>query len=198
MKVSRVVPAFVAAGCFALLLGAAGVRAQSGGKGGTAGGNASAADKMFVKKAMAGGMAEVELGQLAAQKGNSDDVKQFGQKMVDDHSKLNDQMKPVASQLGVTPPGSMPPAEKALETRLKGLSGDAFDKAYIQAMVKDHRQDLMEFKKEASTAKSSAVKDAASQGEQVVSEHLKMAEQIAKKHGATATSAIAKNSASPQ
>jgi putative membrane protein len=141
---------------------------------------------------MAGGKAEVELGQLAAQKGNSEDVKAFGQKMVDDHTKLNDQMKPVASQLGVTAPSTIPPAEKALETKLKSMSGDAFDKAYMRAMLKDHRQDLMEFKKEASTAKSPQVKEAAAQGEQVISEHLKLAEDVAKKVGATGTTASAK------
>jgi len=125
-------------------------------------------------------------------------VKQFGQKMVDDHSKMNEQMKPIASELGVAPPDSIPPAEKPLETKLKGLSGDAFDKAYMQAMVKDHRQDRMEFRKEASTGKSSAVKEAASQGQQVISEHLKMAEDIAKKHGAGGMNASMNSNPGPQ
>ena len=184
MRISRVVPACAGVGCFALLLGMGVATAQSGDMGATGAGSASAADKAFVKKALAGGMAEVELGKLAAEKGNSDDVKQFGQKMVVDHTKLGDQMKPIASQLGIQPPSSLPPAEMALETKLKALNGDAFDKAYLQAMVKDHRQDLMEFKKEASTGKSSAVKDAASQGASVVSEHLMMVQDLAKKHGA--------------
>ncbi len=187
MKFNQCVPALVGAGCLALLFSAPIARAQADSMGG--GKDASPADKMFVKKAMAGGMAEVELGKLAAEKGNSAEVKQFGQHMVDDHSKMNDQMKPIASQIGVTPPSSIPPAEKALETKLNGLSGAAFDKAYIQAMVKDHRKDLMEFKKEASTGKSSAVKDAATQGVEVISGHLKMAEDLSSKHGGSAMSA---------
>jgi putative membrane protein len=170
------IPALVGAGCLGLLLaGGAAARAQSS--------DASAADKSFVKDALKGGMAEVKLGQLAAQKGNSDDVKQFGQKMVDDHTKLGDQMKGVAGQIGVTPPTMITPMDKALETKLEALSGDAFDKAYIQAMVKDHRKDLMDFNKEASTGSSSTVKDAATQGSQVIAEHLKMIQQIAKAHG---------------
>ena len=60
-------------------------------------------DKAFLHKAAAGGMAEIQLGQLAEQKGNSPEVKQFGQKMVEDHSRLNDQMKPLAEQLGDLP-----------------------------------------------------------------------------------------------
>ena len=158
-----------------LLAGNAALCAQSS--------DASPADKMFVKDALKGGMAEVKLGQLAADKGSSDDVKQFGQKMVEDHTKMGDQMKGVAGQIGVTPPTMVSPADKALETRLQALSGDAFDKAYIRAMVKDHRKDLMDFKKEASSGKSSAVKDAASQGSNVIAEHLKMIEDIARKHG---------------
>ena len=64
-------------------------------------GQPSAMDKMFVKKALQGGMAEVHLGQLTLQKSNNDQVKQFAQRMIDDHTKLGEQMKPVAQQLGV-------------------------------------------------------------------------------------------------
>ena len=143
---------------------------------------ASPMDKKFVKEALMGGMAEVQLGQLASQKGSSDDVKQFGQKMVTDHTKLGDQMKTVASQIGVTPPTSVSPKDQALMTKLQAMSGDAFDKAYIKAMVKDHEQDNMEFKKEASSGTSSAVKEAATKGDQVIEEHLSMIKDIAKKH----------------
>jgi putative membrane protein len=142
----------------------------------------SPADKHFVKEALQGGNAEVQLGQLAQQKASSDDIKQFGQKMVDDHTKLGDQMKQVAQQIGVTPPSGLSPKDQALDTKLQGLSGDAFDKAYVQAMIRDHKKDLWEFKHAASTATDPAVKSAASQGEQVISEHLHMIEQIAQSH----------------
>lgn len=151
---------------------------------GAAGGNVSGGDKKFAKTAMEGSMAEIKLGQLATQKASSDDVKQFGQRMVDDHTKLNDQMKPIASQIGVNPPDDVSMKDKALEKKLQGLSGAEFDKTYMAAMVKDHQKDLSEFRKEASSGKSDAVKQAASQGAPIIEEHLKMAQQIAQKVGA--------------
>jgi len=139
-------------------------------------------DKMFVKKALQGGMAEVQLGQLAVEKGSSDDVKQFGQKMVDDHTKLGDQMKQVAEQMNVTPPTSLSGKDKATIAKLKALSGDSFDKAYIKDMIKDHKKDESEFKHEAESASNPALKDVATQGAQVIGEHLQMIEQIAQKN----------------
>lgn len=144
--------------------------------------SASSSDKKFVRSALEGGNAEVKLGQLAAQKGSSEDVKQFGQKMVDDHTKLGDQMKQIAQQQGIQVPDGIPAKDKALQMKLSGLSGDDFDKAYIKAMVQDHQKDLSEFKKEASSGNDTSIKDAASQGAQVISEHLQMVQQMAQKH----------------
>ena len=144
--------------------------------------SASSADKKFVHSALEGGNAEVKLGQLAAQKGSSEDVKQFGQKMVDDHTKLGDQMKQIAQQQGINVPDGVPAKDKALEAKLNSLSGDGFDKAYIKAMVQDHKKDLSDFKKEASSGNDTSIKEAASQGAQVISEHLQMAQQMAQKH----------------
>ncbi len=87
-------------------------------------------DKEFVRSALQGGIAEVQLGQLAAEKGSSDDVKQFGQKMVTDHTKLGDQMKQVAQQIGVKPPDGPSKKDKELYTKLQALSGAKFDDAY--------------------------------------------------------------------
>lgn len=140
---------------------------------------ASVADKHFVTAALRGGMAEVELGKLAAEKGNGGDVKQFGEKMVTDHTQLGDQMKQVAQQIGVTPPSTMTASDLALEAKLKMLSGDAFDKAYIQAMVKDHEDDLGAFNKEITGGSSTTVKDAAREGAKVIQEHLDMIKKIA-------------------
>src|ERR1700722_5879378 len=112
------------------------------------------ADQAFVRKALEGGAAEVQLGQLAQQKSQSDDVKQFGQKMVEDHTQLGEQMKPVAQQLGVKEPKGPSKKDKELAAKLEGLSGQQFDEAYIQAMVKDHKQDLKDFKQAAQTTQN--------------------------------------------
>lgn len=145
-------------------------------------GAGSMMDKAFVRTALQGGMAEVQLGQLAAQKGNSDDVKQFGQKMVDDHTKLGDQLKPIAEQMGVKPPTSISSKDKATMAKLQSLNGDAFDKAYIKDMVKDHTKDEKDFKQEADRTTNDQLKQCVTQGEQVISEHLQMIKQIAQKN----------------
>jgi len=142
-------------------------------------------DKAFVRKAMEGGMAEVELGRLASEKASSDDVKQFGQKMVDDHTRLNEQMKPVAAQLGVAAPTKLSKKDEEEKARLESLSGKQFDDAYIRAMLKDHKQDASEFKTEAQNAQNPAVQQAAQQGSQVIDQHLQMIEQIAQSHNVT-------------
>lgn len=139
-------------------------------------------DKHFVRDAIEDGNGEVQLGQLAQQKAGSADIKEFGQKMVTDHTKLGDQMKAVAEQIGVTVPSGTSVGGKATAAELKMLSGDSFDKAYIKAMVKNHRDDLQAFEKEATTGTSPAVRDAAKKGGMVVKHHLEMAEQIAKSH----------------
>jgi putative membrane protein len=140
------------------------------------------ADQAFVRKALEGGAAEVQLGQLAQQKSQSDDVKQFGQKMVEDHTQLGEQMKPIAHQLGVKEPKGPSKKDKELAAKLEGLSGQQFDEAYIQAMVKDHKQDLKDFKQAAQTTQNPNVRQFAQQGMGVISQHLQMIQQIAQNH----------------
>ncbi|MGB8985687.1 MAG: DUF4142 domain-containing protein, partial [Candidatus Sulfotelmatobacter sp.] len=91
----------------------------------------SASDKKFVREAAQGGMAEVELGKLATEKASSPEVKKFGQRMVDDHSKANDQLKEVASSQGITLPSELSAKDEMTEERLSKLSGEQFDKAYM-------------------------------------------------------------------
>jgi putative membrane protein len=143
----------------------------------------SAMDKMFVKKALEGSMAEVKLGQLAVQKGTDPQVKQFGQRMVDDHTKLIEQMKPVAEQLGVKVPTELSKKDQATLTKMEALSGADFDNAYIKDMVKDHKADDKDFKQEIANGQNQAVKDAAKQGDQVIESHLQEIQQIAQSKG---------------
>jgi putative membrane protein len=142
----------------------------------------SSSDKTFVKNALEGGNAEIQLGQLAQQKSTSEDVKQFGQKMVTDHTQMADQLKPIAQQLNIPATPSLPMKDKMIYTKLKNLSGPDFDREYIKAMVKDHQKDLKEFRQEASSGQDPQVKQAAQQGASVISQHLNMIEQIAQQH----------------
>jgi len=142
-------------------------------------------DKKFVKDAVMGGLTQVELGKLAAQKGSSDAVKQFGQQMVDDHTKANDELKSVASAQSFDIPASLDSKHQALVNKLSKLSGPAFDKAYTKNMVKDHEQDLREFQNEAQNGNNQAVKEFAGKALPILKEHLAMAKDMNNPKAAT-------------
>jgi putative membrane protein len=112
-------------------------------------GNAMVDDntKDFVNKAATGGMEEVELGKLAQQKASSQRVKNFGQMMVDDHSKANDQLKTIATQKNIDIPSAITDDQRKDIDMLSKKSGGEFDKAYVDMMVNDHKKDIEEFKK---------------------------------------------------
>jgi putative membrane protein len=139
----------------------------------------TAADSKFIKEAAEGGMAEVALGQLAVEKASSADVKKFGQRMVDDHSKANDELKQLASQKKVTLPQDLKAQDKATKAKLEKLSGEQFDQAYMKDMVKDHTKDVRHFKRESMSAQDPDVKSFAAHTLPTLEEHLKQAKSIA-------------------
>jgi putative membrane protein len=153
---------------------------QLGNMGGVNAGQQAAIDKIFIKKAMQGSLAEVQLGELTLQKSNNDQVKQFARKMIADHTELNEKMRPLAQQLGVEIPTEVSKKDKSLMSKMQALSGAAYDQAYIKDMVKDHKEDLSEFHMEVSNGYYVGVKNAAAQGGKIISEHLQMAQQLAK------------------
>jgi putative membrane protein len=136
----------------------------------------SAPDSTFATKAAQGGMAEVQLGQLATRKASNPDVKAFGQQMVDDHSKANDEFKGLASRKGVTLPSSLDAKDQATYDRLSKLDGAAFDRAYMADMVRDHRADIAEFEREASHGSDPDIKGFASNTLHTLKHHLEMAQ----------------------
>jgi putative membrane protein len=137
-------------------------------------------DSTWVTKVAQGGMAEVELGKLAQTNGASDAVKQFGQRMVTDHSKANEELAGIAKRKNVSVPSTLDAKSEATKERLSKLNGPAFDRAYIADMVKDHRMDVAEFKKEANSGQDAEVKAFAAKTLPTLEEHLKMAEDAAK------------------
>lgn len=141
-------------------------------------GSLQSADRRFVMEAARGNTAEVELGQLAADKGSSDAVKQFGKRMVDDHGKANAKLKQVAEKKGITFPTDLDSKHKQLHDRLAKLSGADFDKAYANEMVKDHKKDVADFKRQANSGKDPDVKAWAGQTLPTLEEHLKQAQDV--------------------
>jgi putative membrane protein len=137
-------------------------------------------DKKFVKNSALGGMTEVELGKLAAQKASSDAVKQFGQRMVDDHSKANDQLKQFAGKSSIEVPAALDSKHQSRVDKLAKLSGPEFDKAYLKDQVKDHEHDVDEFKSEAQYGSDPNIKQFAMQTLPTLQEHLTVVKDLKK------------------
>ena len=141
------------------------------------------ADRGFVAKAIEGNASQVQLGQLAERKSQSDDVKQLAQKLVSEHAQMNDKwFKPVGRQLGVSEPAGPSKKDKKIMEKLESLSGSEFDNQYLAMILKDHKQDLKQFQNEAKFAQDPNVKQIAEQAANVISQHLQMVEQVAKNH----------------
>jgi Predicted outer membrane protein len=141
-------------------------------------GGSVTSDQTFLKEAAEGGLAEVELGQLAVEKSSSEDVKSFAQRMVEDHGKANEDLKQLATQKGVSLPSEPTAKQKAKKEHLSKLSGDEFDRAYMSDMLKDHRTDIAAFEKESDSGKDSDIKKFASQALPTLRAHLKQAESV--------------------
>jgi putative membrane protein len=138
-------------------------------------------DATFALHAAQGGLAEVKLGQLALEKASNPEVKSFAQKMVDDHSKANDQLNAAAAKDRMTLPNTMNAKDQSLYNKLSDLSGAAFDKAYMKAMVKDHEEDIKEFQKEADKGANPDIKSFASSTLPTLQQHLDMAKSTEQK-----------------
>jgi putative membrane protein len=102
-------------------------------------------DLSFVREAAAGGLFEVQIGKLAASKATSGEVKAFGQKMVNDHGKANEELKQLAVKKKISLPESLDPTKKATYDSIALQKGAAFDKEYIRHMVKAHDEDVNKF-----------------------------------------------------
>jgi len=140
---------------------------------------------MFVREAAIGGMAEVELGQLASGKASNAEVKQFAQRMVTDHGKANTELKSLAEKKGFAVPTEIDAKHKQTMDKLAKLSGPAFDRAYMEEMRKDHKKDVNEFKQQSMKGSDPDLKAWAATTLPTLQEHMQMAERT---HSAVATS----------
>jgi putative membrane protein len=134
-------------------------------------------DTDFARAAAEGGLAEVKLGELAEDKATNKAVKDLGQRMVDDHTKADDNLKAVAAKDNISIPSQMDAKDQAAYTRLSQLSGAAFDRAYARDMVRDHETDIAVFRHEANDGKDATIKSFAAQTLPTLEGHLKEARQ---------------------
>jgi putative membrane protein len=133
-------------------------------------------ERRFLESAARDGMAEVELGRVAQRNAQHAKVKEFGARMVTDHGKANDELKRLAAFKGITLPAAPDAAQARHLQEMQAKSGEAFDRAYMEHMVKEHREDVAAFEKQAAGAKDPDVKAFAAKTLPVLREHLKAAQ----------------------
>jgi putative membrane protein len=149
--------------------------------------NLSSSDRQFITEAAQGGLAEVQLGQLASQRGTSNAVKEYGQRMVQDHTQVNEQLKQLATQKGVTLPTSIGSKNQQVKQRLSNLSGTNFDREYLNQMLQDHEKDVAAFQTAAQQGQDPDVKVFAAQALPTLQEHLEQVRSLVNP-GGTSTS----------
>jgi putative membrane protein len=141
------------------------------------------ADQKFLERAMESDVAEIQMGRLALEKSTDEKVRHVATQMTDDHGKMLDEWKQAVATLNIPVPEE--PSKNAMKTmeKMKGLSGDAFDQAYIKEMVKAHKEDDKAFKEEARTTTNSQLKQMATEDAGIIEGHLQQIQEIAKSKG---------------
>ena len=135
----------------------------------------SMTDTNFILAAAQGGMTEVKLGELASTSGTRADVKEFGQMMVKDHTAINDDLKTLAAQKGVTLPNSLDAEHQGMVDKMTALTGSGFDDAYIAGMIQVHQTDAKAFRAESDATQDAGIKYFVDTSIPVVESHLKQA-----------------------
>lgn len=138
----------------------------------------SPADKVFATKAASGGQAEVTLGRIAAKNAQNPQVRQFGERMVTDHTQANDELMTIAKQESITLPTTPDSKDRSAAERLSNMKGQLFDTNYVRDMVQDHQEDVADFQKEATTGQDPALKAFAQKYLPILQQHLQMAQSL--------------------
>jgi putative membrane protein len=135
-------------------------------------------DRLFARIATIGGMAEVELGRIAEQKGGSDAVKDFGHRMVQDHGKANDQLAGLAKQADIPLPGELDQEHKSMRDQLQAMSGSDFDRTYLHGQIVEHQKTVQLLEWEINSGQDAGIKRFASETLPTVLQHLQMAQDL--------------------
>lgn len=138
----------------------------------------ASADRTFLLKAAADGMAEVELSRLAQQQAGSEQVRQFAARIVQDHTAAHQDLIQIAANKGVPLPTELTAAQQRRLETLRHLNGAAFDREYMRHMVGDHHKDYALFQKQAKSSQDSDVQGFASKTLPVLQEHERLAQSL--------------------
>jgi putative membrane protein len=131
-------------------------------------------DKSFLTDVVMGNNAEIAIGKLAEAQGGSEAVRSYGKVLVDDHSKSQTEVAPMAKAAGVTMMDGMMPADEAEYNKLKALKGKAFDAELASSMAKAHKMMIAEFTEQTKSGSPETVKLAAATLP-TLEKHLKLA-----------------------
>ena len=148
-------------------------------------GQLTASEYKFVTEAVQGGTTEVTLGQLAVEKAVDPEVRKFGERMVQDHQKANQELTDLITKKGAALPETTPKKEERTVEKLRGLTGADFDRAYVKAMVSDHKKDVKEFQKQAEKAEDPELKNWVTKTLPTLQEHLTIVQSLEAKVVAT-------------
>jgi putative membrane protein len=138
----------------------------------------SAADRTFIAQAAYGSLGEVALGELAASQATMPEVRNFGQMMVQEHTRMNEDLIAIASARGVTPPSAPDPGRQAVSAQLADLEGAAFDRQYVDQQLLDHQATLTLFRGHAANGQDPALRSFAARYAPVVERHVAMLRQL--------------------
>jgi putative membrane protein len=141
----------------------------------TAGGTA---DSAFITEAAEGGMAEVEMGKLAASKAQNPEVRQFGQQMMSDHTRANNELRNLAAQKNVTLPTELNARHREGMDKLSKMSGAEFDREYMRMQVEDHEKTVSLFQNQADSGTDSDVRAFAAKTLPTLKTHLEQARNV--------------------
>ncbi|MEW6161293.1 MAG: DUF4142 domain-containing protein [Verrucomicrobiota bacterium] len=137
------------------------------------------ADEKFIKEAAKGGMKEVQMGQLGVDKAQNPQVKEFAQRLVQDHSKANQELKQIAQKKGIELPSETEHKDKDHEAKWSDKSGAEFDNAFVKHMIKDHKKDIQKFEKAAAECEDQELKAFAQKTLPTLRQHLQTAQNLA-------------------
>jgi putative membrane protein len=141
-------------------------------------------DRQFVSEAALGGMMEVQLGQLAQEKGQSDAVKQLGQTLANDHQQANQQLQSIAQAKQIDVPTSMDQSHQKSISQLQNRSGAGFDRAFIQEVIRHHQKDIAQFREQSTKTQDPALRDFTSSTLPTLEKHLQQARDAQQQAGA--------------
>jgi len=136
-------------------------------------------EQAFVRGAASAGMLEVQSAKLALQKAQRPEVKEFAQKIIDDHQKANQRLMQIAQSKQLQIPREMKAGDRGQLQDLQQLDGQQFEDAYVIDQVADHVKAVLKFRNCSQKLQDPELKQFAEQQLPGLQQHLQHAQQLA-------------------